>query len=489
MRIFLVSAASALLLSSFAFGCGGNKNAPNKVEYTGPISAKTSTSAQREKVGITVYNGDFGLVRETRTIDLGKGRVALDFDDVAEHIQPETVSIKSLSSPGALSVFEQNYRYDLLSPQKLLEKYVGKSVTLHRYNEKLGTEEDFPAKVVAFNEGTPIFQMQNGEITYGFPGRISFPNVPPNLIAKPTLVWLLGSGEARQKVEVAYITQGMSWKADYVLTIDQANTVGQLVGWVTLSNRSGAEYDDAELQLVAGDVQRVTPQEVYKDLEERSRSEDDRGGRFREEGFFEYHLYTLDRPTTLLQNEQKQVSLLTADDVGIHERLVFVGNQAYFRSQYGEIAQNQKVGVFLEMQNSEANHMGMALPKGIVRVYKADSSGQKQFIGEDQIDHTPRDEKLRIKMGDAFDVVGDRKQMAWRSLGVCTSESDFEISLRNHKDTDVEIEDVEPTGGDWNVTRSSDQAQRKDAFTFFFDVKVPARGEKKITYTVRIRWC
>jgi hypothetical protein len=449
-------------------------------------TAQKSTAQQREDVAITVYNQSFGLVREVRNVDLANGRLTLELRDVAAQIQPETVHIKSLTAPGALNVLEQNYRYDLLSPQKLLEKYVGRKVRVHRWNEKTGREDDYDAEVLSVAEGT-VLKIGN-EITYNWPGRISFPEVPPNLIAKPTLVWLLDSAQPKQKVEVTYLTRALSWHADYVFVLNENDTAGDLTGWVTLVNQSGAQYDNARLKLVAGDVQRVTEYEQqprgYAKAPASTPAQN-----FREESFFEYHLYSLQHPTTLLENEQKQVTLLEANGVKIDKRLIFYGAAQYYRGQYGQVVSNQKVGVYLDIQNAENNKLGIPLPKGVVRVYKADKSGMKQFVGEDRIDHTPRDEKIHVKMGEAFDVVGDRKQTDWKSLGSCTTESAWEIHLRNHKDDATQVEVFEPVGGDWEILQSSHPAQKKDAQTFTFKVNVPKRGEVKITYRVRIRWC
>jgi hypothetical protein len=216
--------------------------------------------------------------------------------------------------------------------------------------------------------------------------------------------------------------------------------------------------------------------------------------KFAEEGLFEYHLYTLSTPTTILDNEQKQVSLLEAKGIKVQKKLIFSGASWYFRSSYGQISTNQKVGVFLDIENKENNHLGMPLPKGTVRVYKADKSGQKQFIGEDFIDHTPRDEKVRVKMGEAFDVVADKKQTDWKPFGACVSESAFEIALRNHKDTAEEVQLVEPAGGDWEILSSTVglgtlPATKVDQYTFTFDVKLAPKSETKVKYRVRVRWC
>lgn len=462
-----------------------------EAQAAGTATAKVSTSSSRSEVGITVYNQGFGLVREIREIDLQKGRTALEFRDVASTIQPETVAIKSLGGT-PFSILEQNYRYDLLSPQKLLEKYVGKKVRVYRWNDKLGKEEGYDADLLAVNSGQTVMKI-NGEITYNFPGRVAFPEVPPNLIAKPTLVWLLDGGAPKQKVEVTYLASSMSWRADYVFTINENDTAGDLNGWVTLNNNSGATYQNAKLKLVAGDVQKLRRDyggEDYADIPAPRGAVAGYGGTpFKEEGFFEYHLYTLSQPTDVMNNEQKQVSLLEGRGVKIDKKLIFFGAQYYYRGSYGQVASNQKVGVYLDVENKEANHLGIALPKGTVRVYKADKSGAKQFIGEDAIDHTPRDEKIRIKMGEAFDVVGDRKQTDFKVLGTCVYESGWEVSVRNHKDTVENVELYEPIGGEWEVTQESHPHVKKDQSTFTFDVKVPAKGEIKVKYRVRIRYC
>ena len=335
-----------------------------------------------------------------------------------------------------------------------------------------------------------------GEITYGLPGRFGFSELPANLIAKPSLVWLLESDAPKPQVEVSYLSGGLNWEADYVLSVgEEAGDTGvakaDLIGWVTLTNQTGTSYEHAKLKLVAGDVQRVRPPaDAPVMLDELKSEADDSGGSgFKEEGFFEYHLYSLQRPTDLLASETKQVTLLEGHGLDVKRRLVFVGNTSYFRGQYGQIATNQKVGVFLELQNSEANHMGMPLPKGTIRVYKADKGGMKQFIGEDRIDHTPRDEKITVKMGESFDIVGDRKQTDYDVLDTCTTETAWEISLRNHKDKPDEVIVREPVGSDWTLVQSSQTSTKEDAHTLAFLAKIPARGQTKITYRIRVKWC
>jgi hypothetical protein len=456
----------------------------------GSLSAqepRRSTAAQREQVTITVYNQDFGLVREVRAVELGRGAGELEFRDVAGEIEPFTVNVRPMDGQ-RLRVLEQNYRYDLLSPEQLLRKYVGRSITVYRWNSQKGVEEPVTAEVLSVNQ-SPIFRIGN-EITYGLSGRMAFPEIPEDLIAQPTLVWLLDGAAGRRQLEVSYLTKGMNWRADYVMVVNDADTRADLTGWVTLDNRSGASYRNAQLKLVAGDVQRVR-----EDLArgagrlQEMRMAAEAAPMMTEEGLFEYHLYTLQRPTSVLNNEQKQVTLLEASGIAVHKRLVLAGDPYRYRTQLGTMASSEKVSVYLEFTNAEASQLGMPLPKGIVRVYKADQTGAQQFIGEDRIDHTPRDEQIRIKMGEAFDVVGDRRQMEWRVTGNCESHSTWEIELRNRKDEPVEVDVLEPVGGDWTVVESTHGWERMDAQTFRVRVAVPARSTTKVVYRVRVKWC
>ena len=420
--------------------------------------------------------------------ELDRGQVELDFGDVASTIQPETVHIRSTSAPNRLRVLEQNYQYDLLNPQKLLEKYVGRKVRVYRWNEVSGRDEVHDAEVLSTNGGT-ILRIGD-EITFGYPGRIAFPEIPENLIARPTLSWLLQSRAPKHSVEVSYLANALNWKADYVFVLNEKETRGDLTGWVTLTNQSGASYESAQLKLVAGDVQRAQPESLDRRVRMmRTAMASESEAAFQEEGFFEYHLYTLGRPTSLRDNEQKQVTLLEASEVPLTKRLIYYGAAHYYRGTYGAPVSNQKVGVYLDLRNGVEENLGMALPKGIVRVYKADRAGAKQFVGEDRIDHTPRDEDIRIKVGEAFDVKGERRQTDFRVLGHCVSESAWEVELRNHKDEAVEVDVFEPVGGDWEILRASHEYTKHDAHTFTFRVPVAKRGAEKIRYRVRVRWC
>ncbi|MEX2473158.1 MAG: DUF4139 domain-containing protein [Gemmatimonadota bacterium] len=482
--------ATAAVFSTMVLPSGAEKERGAMLDDVGRTTRAAdtlrSTAADRDSVSITVYNQNFGLVREIRTLELSRGRLDLEFADVASGIQPETVHIRPLGAAG-LQVLEQNYQFDLLNPQKLLEKYVGRTVTVYRTNPVTGVDEPVEAEVVSVNGG-PILRI-DGELTFDYPGRFGFPELPDNLIAAPTLLWRLDAAGDRQRVEVTYLTNDLNWRSDYVMVLNEDDTAADLTGWVTLTNRSGASYDGARLQLVAGDVQRVSGaneeamrQRMMADVMAAAPS-------FSEEAFFEYHLYTLQRPADVVNNEQKQVVLLEAADFEVEKRLIFRGSPQYFRSQYGQISANQKVGVFLDFENSERAGLGMPLPRGTVRVYKRDVRGQQQFIGEDLIDHTPRDESVRIKMGEAFDVVADRTQMDYAIVSRCVSESTWRIDVRNHKDEDVTVQIVEPAGGDWEIVSESHPSTRVDASTFTFEPLVPTRGAVRVEYRVRVRWC
>lgn len=448
-----------------------------------------STAQERDAVSITVYNQNFGLVREVRTLDLGEGFTNVEYADVASGIQPETVHIRPLST-GRFAVLEQNYQYDLLNPQKLLEKYVGRTVNVYRTNPETGRDEAVQADVLSVNGG-PILRI-DGEITFDYPGRFGFPEIPDNLIAEPTLLWRLDAETGRRQVEVTYLTNALNWKSDYVMVLGEDDETASLTGWITLTNQSGTSYANARLQLVAGDVQRVQqggrPEAYRGQMMEMAVAADAAG--FSEDAFFEYHLYTLGRPADVLNNEQKQVTLLESGRFGVEKKLIFPGAPThYYRGQYGQVTSNQKVGVFLDFANSEENGLGMPLPKGTVRVYKRDTDGAQQFVGEDLIDHTPRDEELRIKMGEAFDVVGDRRQMDYAVISSCVSESSWRVHLRNHKEEDVDVMLVEPVGGDWEIVSASHAYERTDAWTFTMEPTVEAGGETRVEYRVRVRWC
>ena len=455
-----------------------------------PLSATAapvvSTEADQKGVALTIYNQNLGLVKDRREIRLPAGSGELRFMDVAAQIIPTSVSIAAVAG-GSLQVLEQNYEYDLLSPQKLMEKYVGKEVKLYQKNPHSEREEVVTATLLSTNGG-PVFRIGN-EITFGHPGRVIFPGVPDDLIARPTLVWLLDGGAGRtQTVEATYLTGGITWRADYVVTLSEKDDRADLAGWVTIDNRSGAAYRNATLKLVAGDVNRVQDQAPRLAKTMRAEAMAAPAPQFREEAFFEYHLYTLQRPSTIKENQTKQISLLAAEGVPVKKEFVLRGENFYYYNPAGEAMGKQKVGVFAEFENRKEHNLGMPLPRGIVRLYKRDAGGSLQFVGEDSIDHTPEKEKVRVKLGDAFDVVGERKQTEWRKVAADTYEAAFEIKLRNHKKEDVVVKVVEPVPGDWQMLTSSHPHRKGDAFAAEFSVPVPKDGETTLAYRVRMRY-
>jgi len=449
------------------------------------VSAATLavTREVQKDVMVTIYNGNLGLVKDVREVRLPVGLTEAQFMDVAALIDPTSVHLKSLSDPTGLRILEQNYEYDLLSSDKLLEKYVGKTVRLYQSD---GTFHE--AKLLS--TAGPVFEI-NGQIHLGYSGRMVLPSLPDNLVAKPTLVWLLrNQTAATQRIEASYLTGGITWKADYVMVVNDTDSQSDLTGWVTIDNKSGATYANAALKLVAGDVNRARDgrrEGRVMELAAKAASARDASRDFAEEGFFEYHLYTLDGRTTLKHQQTKQLALLSAAGVPVTKHLMYYGAQDYYRNSYGMPISNQKVAVLLELKNSTENRLGVPLPKGKVRVYKADSAGSQQFIGEDWIDHTPKNERVKIKLGEAFDVVGDRTQKEWRKLGPGLWEVEWEISLRNHKKQDQTVTVIEPVPGDWQVLHATHAFEKPEAHTLRFSIAVPKEGAAKLVYRVRIR--
>src|SRR5208282_1860806 len=435
---------------------------------------------------------NLALVRDVRQIHLQTGVFPLRFEDVAASINPATVHFRSLTDPAKLGVVEQNYEYDLLDPQKLLQKYVGREVTLVRaVQESNSTKyEETKALLLSDNSG-PVWKIGNEIVTGMGADSYRFPDLPDNLYSRPTLVWTLDNrGAETQRVEASYLTNNMNWSADYVLTVGRDEKSADLDGWVTLVNNSGAAYSNAKLQLVAGEVHR-TQQQYMADREAlaKSMAAGANAPQFEQEGFSEYHLYTLQRRTSIQNNESKQISLLNGTNIPVEKYLAVEGQQYYYRNPQGiGNAIPQPVKVFYRFKNNEKSGLGMPLPAGTVRVYQADSKGGVQFAGEDAIDHTPKDETLRIYVGNAFDVVCERKQMDYKKLASDLREMEYQITLRNHKDGPVTVEVREPVGGDWEVINSNYKWAKLDAMTIGFEIPVDKDGAATLDYRVRVKW-
>lgn len=453
----------------------------------------TSTIEDQKNVAITVYNSNLGLVKDTRTLKLPRGTSQLRFMDVAQSINATTVHIKSVTSPDALSVVEQSYEYDLLNPQKLLDKYVGQELTLVLRTVENNSEKLTPTRATLLSNNSGQVWQIGGQIVINPTNiaEIRFERLPQDLIAKPTLVWTLNNtGADTHTIEASYLTQGLNWRSDYVVVVNQNDTKADLNGWVTLTNNSGTAYRNADLKLVAGDVNRVRDEvAIAKSMRVMEAAAAAAPQQFQEQSFFEYHLYTLQRKTTIKNNETKQISLLSAADFGIKKELVINGQPYYFQgyNNPGEPIK-EKVGVYVSFKNGKENGLGQPLPAGIVRVYKADSTGAQQFVGEDRIDHTPKDEAVKIKLGDAFDVVAERKQTDYKNIARRVFEYAYEIRIRNHKEDAVNVIVNEPIGGDWEIISSSFPAEKTAAFAARFMVPVAKDGEAVLSYRVRVKY-
>lgn len=476
----------------FVFACGfAHAQEGRATDKTEATSAAATTDKDQVDLSVTVYNSNLALVRDVREIPLPRGTFPLKFEDVAATINPATVHFRSLTDAAKLNVVEQNYEYDLLDPAKLLQKYVGREVTLVRAERDAGSTHytETKALLLADNNG-PVWKIGDEIVTGMQVDSYRFPDLPGNLYSRPTLVWTLENrGAEKQRVEASYLANNMSWSADYVLTVTRDEKSGDLDGWVTLTNNSGVAYENAKLQLVAGEIHQVQPPMpvagaiLAKSVNLAMRQE------FQQEAISEYHLYTLGRRTSIENNESKQISLLTASEVPIEKSLVVEGEPYYFRNSAGMGNPTpQPVKVYYQFQNSEASQLGMPLPAGTVRVYLADSKGGVQFIGEDQIHHTPKDEKVRIYTGNAFDVVCERKETDYKKIASNVVEVEYQIALRNHKDTPVTVEVREPVGGDWEVENSNFKWTKLDSTTVGFEIPVAKDGSATLDYRVRVKW-
>ncbi len=423
----------------------------------------TALDAQERTVAVTVYNNNLGVVKETRMVDLQRGISEVKITDVAAQIDPTSVYIKLHGT-----VIEQNYQYDLVSVSKILEKYLDKSIQL--IDEK---GELLEGILLSAQGGQIILRNRNGGLTmlgtidkY----RINVADLPEGLITKPTLIWKVDSrSSGRQNVEISYQTSGMQWRAEYVAVLNQDDSKLDLKAWVSIENRSGASYPNATLKLIAGDVRRAEEMIVYQARDKRAMLVES-ASQFEEKPLFEYHAYALQRPTMLLNNETKQISLFEAENVAVTKKFQHKGGN--------------KVHVVVEFENKASNQLGMPLPKGKVRVNKEDR-GALEFIGEDLIDHTPKDEKVSLKIGDAFDIVAEEVQTDYKQLSQRSSETTWKITFKNRKDEAVTIEAERYLGYNWQIINASHTFEKKSATTALFHVPVPKGQEVDLIFTVR----
>ncbi len=433
----------------------------------------TAVNAQNSQVRVTVYNDNLALVHEMREIDLPKPSGICSFRDVAAQIDPTSVHFKSLSNATAVRVLEQNYEYDLVSAEKILARYVDQKISLVTKQGNTITGK------LLTSLGNVVLQTDDGAIKILSASEIvatDLPKLPEGLITRPTLVWHVeNNGPAKQKVEVSYLTGGMRWHTEYVGVLDATDKNLELTGWVSLDNQSGATFPDAQLLLVAGSINRAQPpQRMYKGA--RQAMEMAAAGSFEEKEFFEYHLYTLPRPCTLKDRQVKQIELLPASKTAVQKDYV-----------YDSSRDAKKVKVTISFKNSKTNGLGMALPGGKVRLYKPEGTAQI-LVGEDNLEHTPRDEEIRLNVGDAFDIVGERTRVSFRQMGDRSNEEQVKIEIRNHKSEAVTVKVVEHFGGDWTIRQQSLESAKKDASTAEWRVAVPANGKASVDYTVFRTW-
>ncbi len=455
--------------------------------------APLPVTAQDEGVDLTVYNSNIALVKENRQFDLVEGVNQVAVTDVPSAIIPETVYFRSLTDPSTV-VLEQNYEYDVVGTHKLLEKYIDLPIELITQD---GTTHE---GILLNGSGDVILQVEGGGIDvikFDQIRQYSFPALPDGLITRPTLVWMVDAGEAGvHNSEIAYLTNGLNWKADYVLVLAQDNKSLDLDGWVTLDNRSGATYKDARLKLVAGDINRVSAGKggaFDMVMEEAAVMRAAPAPQVEQREFFEYHLYEVQRPVTVKDNQTKQVEFVTASDVDAQKEFVydgsipFMGYGPIYDPGYGSTG-NSKIKVQLSFNTGEEG-VDAQLPRGTVRMYQADIDGSPLLIGEDQIDHTPKGEDVTLNIGEAFDLVGERKQTDFKRIGDDVVEETYEIELRNQKESEaVEIRVVEhlSRGADWEIMSATpDEYTKTDSTTIEWVVSVPAKGSATILYTVR----
>ena len=460
--------------------------APTSVSAS-PTQPHTSTLNDQTDLALTVYNSDIALVRDVRNVQLPSGSFDLSFMDIAATVNPATVHFRSLTEPADLDVLEQNYEYDLLDPEKLLRKYVGRDVTLVQTRTENGTtrQEEVKAHLLSFN-GAPVWRIGNEIVTGMHADHMRFPELPANLYTHPTLIWTLQNrGAPRHRVETSYLAGKLAWNADYVLTVGRDDKAADLDGWVTLTNGSGTSFRNAKLQLVAGDLNRAKQAIDQMRLADAQESVA-LGPRMSQEAFSDYHLYTLERKTSINNAETKQVSMLSGSDVPVRKRYVVDGQAFYYRNRRHPGAPiKDVVQVFYQFRNEQKSGLGMPMPAGTVRVYQADSHGGVQFVGEDAIGHTPKDETLNLKIGHAFDVACERKQTDFQQISSSVYEFEYEITLRNHKSIAITVEVNEPIGGTWRMLQSSHQWNKTDAWAAQFTVPVPVDGSTVLKYRTR----
>ncbi len=464
-------------------------------------TAKAGSVSPAQFLNPNAHVPGYAMVKQDRDINIENGQFELKFTDVTSQIDPTTVSFSTPDNPGAAYVLDQNYQFDIVSTDKLLAKYVGQQVLVEQTSGT--TNKTIEGQLLGTNGGIIIQQQDGTVVTLNSYDSVAFPSLPGGLLTKPTLLWLLkGNKNGKELARVTYQTKGMTWWADYNLTLNEVDgkCYMDLSSWVSLLNQAGSSFEHTKLKLIAGDVHRVEPQRPVARMQAKSMSmaiaEEDSG--FQEKSLFEYHLYTLPRRVNLPNNSTKQIELFpAANRVECSKDLVFNGSQVFNHRYYNPIMDSNymrraqpKVKAYLSFENAKKKGLGMALPAGRIRVSQMDSDDQSlEFIGEDIIDHTPRNEKVTIELGNSFDVVGERKQSNIM-VGKNEITETFEITLRNQKESTTSVKVVEPLyrWRNWKITSATDDYRKENASTIEFDVTLKPEEQKVITYTVHYWW-
>lgn len=441
-----------------------------------------SSSKGREDLAITIYNDGLALVRDSRFINLpAAGRSTLAFEDVSGQMMPQTAALS-----GAMTVIEQNFDFDLLSPQALLNKAVGEEVLLYREDSD-GDMEARDAIVLSNNGGAAVLKVGNQIeiIQSDFPGRIVFKKIPANLKVRPTLSMEIDAKRAGdQKIELAYLTNGIGWSADYVGKLSRDEKTLDLTGLITLTNNTGVSYTKAKTQLIAGDLNRAREELQYERSDMVMMTASKRSSApVAREAVGDYHMYTLPQPTTIANKQTKQVTFLTAGAVPVQK--VYSYDAIWFYTQKDP----QNASVSLEFENEAKSNLGLPLPKGVVRIYGKDSAGNAQFLGEDRIGHTAEGNDVDLTMGKAFDVTVTSKKRSDDLVSKTRTREIRDITMeyviKNAKESDVVVTLTQRVGRDVEVLDTNITAKEEDAQTLSFDVAVPSKGETKLRFKVR----
>lgn len=436
------------------------------------LSFSTGLTQQKD-IAITIYNNNIGLVKEQRQIEIQEGISTISFTDVAAKIDPTSVSLKSITEGKEMIVYEQNFEYDVVNSDKLYNKYIDNTISLITESGKIlkGLLMNSSGRDIILQEKTGAIKIINkGKIS-----QVEFPSLPEGLITKPTLIWSVASSEGGSHlIEVRYLTGAINWHAEYVMVSNYDDTAAEISSWVSIDNRSGADYVNARVKVVAGAVAKV-PGRRRRGMEMAAVKL--APPKFREKPFFEYHLYELDKPTTIKNNQIKQISLFEPVTVPI--------TKTY---EYRAGIDRSGVAVSLEFSNRKEDGLGIPLPMGKLRIYKKDEDGALELVGEDLIDHTPEGKKVSVIAGKAFDITGERKMLNYRKLGDNVREESYLITIENRKEEPVKVKILEDMKGDWKIKRSSHPYEKSEAFLIEFNVDVPAKDKVEVKYTVQYKF-